>query len=134
MSIVIGTTGVLSIVPRSEKPWKSLGGYVELCPYKYMLDTVIGTNGKTYRFDVYVREDGLIGNLHENNVATCMAHPLGMMWHKIRGPALIVPYDEDINYTMDDANAIVNATVYDEGCDEDLLDRNAAGNRATVRM
>lgn len=115
---------------------------LERWPYRYQLDSVVGANGKRYRFDIFVDEEGLLKGLPTNRLASYFAHPLADMLCPmlIQGPAFIVPFDKRVKYTMDDFEAIRDGVVADLGSDsessgdeESLPDRNARGSLATIR-
>ena len=120
----------------------------ELWPYQYQLDTIEGLNGKKYRFDIYIDEDGLNKNLKLNLCASYAAHPMNeFLSHLIYGPAILKPLNNKIKYTSDDWNNICFG-VWSLSCDcenyyEDdhdeicpiikLVDKNIRGKSATIR-
>lgn len=115
---------------------QELNCIVELWPYPYQLDHIRGSNGKTYRFQIYVDECGLLKQLPLNEVATYLAHPLNLVRGRVVvGDALIVPWQKKVNYTLEDYEAMRDGVwINDEESNLDLVEANSAGPDATFRF
>lgn len=136
MALLVCTNGTARVLTR-DNIHKQVAWKVEMWPYDRMLDKVVSSNGKTYRYNIYVDEEGLLKQLPVNHLASIMAHPLCYSYgFIISGEAIIEPYEQGVHYTLDDFEAIKGGVVAD-GDDDDgetLADRNATGKSATVRV
>ncbi len=103
--------------------------YAERWPYQFQLDTVVGPDGRQYRFDIWVDDEGAVKELPVNLCATLAAHPLNEFRGRvIYGPALLVPKGK-IPFTLDDWKSICQGVWYVE----DLVGVNANGKTAECR-
>lgn len=135
MALLIQPNGEAKVVPKNFT--KHIDWRVEMWPYCHQVDTIVGSNGKKYRFDVYVDEEGLLKQLQINRLASYFADPLADRRAMIYGPAVVVPLRDNVSYTLADFNAIYEGVVGDLSGDEDeesLPDKNALGKRATIRL
>lgn len=109
---------------------------VEMWPYQYMMHQIKGSNGKIYAFDVYVDEDGLCKQLAVNEIATYLCHPFNIARGRVvHGDAIILPLDEDVDYTMEDYQAMYDGVwVRDDESNIDLVEENIEGQNATFRL
>lgn len=151
MALLIQPNGDGKVVPKNFT--KDIDWNVEMWPYRYQVDTIIGSNGKKYRFDVYVDDaclvdsrrpnaavapsnvEGVLKQLQINRLASYFADPLADLRAMIYGPAVVVPLDDNVSYTLEDFDAIYEGVV--GGLSEDevsLPDKNALGKRATIRL
>ena len=87
---------------------------IEKWPYIYQLDKIVGAGDNYYRFDIWVDEEGSLYDKSDNMCATLAAHPLNEVRGLIiKGPALLVPIDKTIKYTLDDWRNICQGVWYD---------------------
>lgn len=105
---------------------------IEQYPLPAMLDRIIGSNGKVYRFNIYVDADGLRKGLSENEIATHLAQPHSKS--RIFGDVLLVPLKKKTNYTLVDYESMRDGVFLKEDkSNADLVARNACGFDATFR-
>jgi hypothetical protein len=103
-----------------------MGYYVSIWPKDYQLKQVKGSNGKIYKYDIYVDDEGLLKGLEYNEIATYFAHPFNIhRGHMIVGDAIIVPQDPKLKYTLEDFEAIKDGVwVNDDADNVDLVEYN----------
>jgi hypothetical protein len=103
---------------------------VDRWPHCYQIDTVHGPNKSSYRFDIWVDDEGLLKQAPVNLCASLAAHPLNEFRGRvIYGPALLVPLSKAVKYTLDDWANICQGVWYNE----ELVERNVRGKKATDR-
>lgn len=90
---------------------------VERWPYSRQLDVIRGPNGRKYRFDIWVDEEGLMAGREDNLCASLAAHPLNEAFgHVIAGPALLVPLPGGRAFSLEDWGQICKG-VWSLECD-----------------
>lgn len=136
MALLIAPDATARVIPKN---LKSVEFMLERWPYHYQLDTILGSNGKKYMFDIYVDEEGLMKQLPVNRLASYFAHPLADIRFPclIQGPAVVVPLQKNVNYTMSDFEAIRGGVVGDYSEDDSaeeecLADTNSHGKLASA--
>ncbi len=140
MALLILVNGEAKVINKNVLEAKEVTWGLETWPYSMQLDKIIGSNGKTYRFNIYVDEDGCNKCLRDNILASYFAHPLADLYFRsstnVIGPAIILPYDKKVSYGMNDFKAIYDGVVadYDSESEWSLADKNAKGKLATVRL
>jgi len=109
---------------------------IERWPYQYQLDTVTGSNGVDYRFDIWIDEEGALKGEEVNHCASIAAHP----YNELNGPmicgnALLVPLRASAEYGLGDWAAVCDGVWVQCDCDSEdgtchhymLLEGNLAG-------
>ena len=136
MAILIGTDGVAKIISKDITNIPEVNWNVERWPYQYMINEIMGSNGKKYKYDIYADETGLMKGLNTNYTASYVSHPhAGLRFPFLVGPCILVPISESVEYTMDDFIAIRDGTnVNEDETNEELVDFNSKSNLAVVRI
>lgn len=129
------TAGSLEVRVASKDPRVELKCNVELWPYQYMIHDLKGSNGKHYSFDVYVDEEGILKGLEMNEIATYLCHPFNIATGRIIvGDALIVPLDENEEYTLEDFEAMYDGVwVKEDESNIALVEENIDSTKAVFR-
>jgi hypothetical protein len=99
---------------------------VELWPRSHSLRKVDTPSGRSYRYDIWVDEEGAINGAEANMCATFAAHPLGQaMGLVVAGNALLVSTDKaQPDLGVDDWRQICQGVYYDD----DMVDHNVKQN------